>query len=93
MQDHELMSEIEEFVTVRTDFGYIKILQHLPKYKEVAGRGKQVLQEIRDLVADKDSNRLFDELEDITSALIGLNTDNAYLQGLRDGMKIQRLLG
>jgi len=93
MSDRALVNEINEFVTARTDFGFMNRLKNLPRYQEAAGREKQLLQELQDLVADKDSNRLFNELENITSMLIGLYADNAYCQGLSDGAKIQQMLG
>ncbi len=93
MQDYSLMKEIEEFVSERTNFSFIDKVKDLPKYQEVNEKEKQVLQELQNLVANKDSNRLFDELESVVSTLIGLYEKAAYRQGLKDGAKIQQMLG
>lgn len=92
-----LSSDLLEFVDKRTTASFRTILYKNKrigkKYREFQDQASELHKEIRRrLGGTKETGDLVYEYESFEGLLAGIQIDQAYIQGLSDGLKLKKLL-
>jgi len=91
------MASFEEdfgnFITARCEAAYTEVAKRKPT---LMAKREALRSRYRDLwgkLKDKVGFQLLDEFENTSGLLAAMNADICYFQGLRDGLKLARVLG